>query len=61
MKRHCLPCYLIASKVLLMLVAIASTVMLTASIHEAAQQPNTDAIALKRMFVYQILVNTQAD
>lgn len=44
-----------------MLVTIASTVMLTASIHEAAQQPNTDAIALKRMFVYQILVNTQPD
>lgn len=61
MKRYCLPCHIIISRICLLLLAISSTVILAANIHDSAQQPNLEAAAIKRIFVYQILVNTQAD
>ena len=55
MKKRCLPACLILRNVALVLALAAGSVMLGADIHAAAnhQQQNQ---ALRRLFVYQILV-----
>jgi hypothetical protein len=58
-KRHCLPCYLIARNIALMLALIAGALVTAAEVHESAQTPPPEAIALRRLMVYQIMVNAE--
>ena len=56
--RRCLPCHLIVRNVCLLLIAIAVSLITVAEIHAAANnQSATRAVALRRLFAYQILVN----
>jgi hypothetical protein len=55
MKNRCLPCYLIVRNVLILLAATAGLVYVSAEMQTRANQPNHEALALRQMFVYQLL------
>lgn len=55
MKNRCLPCYLIFRNVFLLLLATASLVYFSAEIRAKAHHPNQEALALRQIFVYQLL------
>jgi hypothetical protein len=57
MKRRRLPIYLIVRNVCLGLALLASALMLAADIHAAANQQAPQTLALRRLFVYQLMVN----
>ncbi len=57
MKRRHLPVYLIVRNVCLGLALLASTLVLAADIHAAANQQAPQTRALRRLFAYQLMVN----
>jgi hypothetical protein len=61
MKKQCLPCYLIIRNVCLVLVAIASAVVLAADIHASANPQTPQAIAIRRLFAYQLMINSEQE
>jgi hypothetical protein len=61
MKKQCLPTCLIIRNICLALLLIASSVVLTAEIHASANQQQEKTEALRRMFVYQLMVNAEQD
>lgn len=54
MKRRCLPCYLIIRNILVLLLAIAGIVTVSADLQAKANRIDKDA-ALRQMLVYQLL------
>ncbi|MBE9111006.1 hypothetical protein IQ273_16480 [Nodosilinea sp. LEGE 07298] len=56
MKKRCLPACLILRNVGLTLALVAGSVMLGAEIHAAANHGQQQNYALRKLFVYQILV-----
>ncbi|WP_035984926.1 hypothetical protein [Leptolyngbya sp. KIOST-1] len=57
MKKRCLPTYLILRNIVLILVGVASSVVVTAELHVSANQQQEETAALRRLFVYQILIS----
>lgn len=55
MKRRCLPCYLIARNILMVLVATAGLVLVSADLQSRANRPDGAAAVLRQLFVYQLL------
>lgn len=54
-KNRCLPCHLIVRNIVILLLATAGLVYYSAEIQAGANQPNLEAIALRQLFVYQLL------
>jgi hypothetical protein len=56
MKNRCLPACIILRNIALVLALVTGSVMLGAEIHAAANHQQQQSQALRRLFVYQILV-----
>ncbi len=61
MKRRCLPCYLIARNILMILVATAGLVLVSADLQSRANRPDSAAAALRQFFVYQLLTGMEPE
>ena len=61
MKRRNLPVYLIVRNVCLGLVLLVSTLFVAADIHAAANRQEPQTLALRRLFVYQLIVNANQE
>lgn len=57
MKRRHLPIYLMVRNASLGLALLAGTLLVAADIHAAANQQQPQTAALRRLFVYQLMVN----
>jgi hypothetical protein len=55
MKRRCLPCYLIIRNIVMLLVATAGLVLVSADLQARANRADGEATALRQLFVYQLL------
>lgn len=55
MKRRCLPCYLIVRNVVMILATTAGLVLISADLQSRANRSDGEAIALRQLFVYQLL------
>ena len=59
MKNRCLPACLIVRNLCLVLALVASSLWLTAEVHSSANQKQQHTAALRKLFVYQILLGTE--
>ncbi|MGB3311563.1 MAG: hypothetical protein WA939_05140 [Nodosilinea sp.] len=59
MKKRCLPTCLILRNVCLALALVAGSVIVGAEIHASANHQEYKAEALRKLFVYQILVGVE--
>lgn len=59
MKKRCLPAYLIIRNICLILILVASSVVVGAEIHASANHQEPQTQALRKLFVYQILVGVE--
>lgn len=55
MKKRCLPCYLIVRNILMILVATAGLVLISADLQTRANRSDSHALALRQLVVYQLL------
>lgn len=61
MKKRCLPCYLIVRNVLILLMVTAGVVYVSADLQATANRPNSAALALRQLFVYQLLNRAESE
>lgn len=55
MKSRCLPCYLIVRNIIVLLVATAGLVLVSADLQMRANRSDGNALALRQMLVYQLI------
>jgi len=59
MKKRCLPDHLIIRNICLTLALVAGSVVLTAELHAASNHQQQQTVALRRLFIFQILLGSE--